>query len=143
MLEVTTEATTDAPAHRVWQALTEVHRYPEWHPLIHTLRAELRSGGWGLLVLKAGRGRTVSLPIRYQAVVENEELSWKGGIDRLFTGTHYFRLQPLEDGGTRLEHGERFEGRVADVTMPLVKARLQVLYQRVTEAVCRQAETRR
>ena len=34
----------DAPAARVWEALTAVDRYPEWNPQIPRIRGSLRPG---------------------------------------------------------------------------------------------------
>ena len=134
-----TETTIDASPERVWKALIEVDQYPSWHPMIHNLENELRPGGRGVLVVKAGR-RTANVKIRYRKVEPERELSWKGGIPGLFTGMHYFRLEDAGDGRTRLAHGEEFDGPLARLTMPLVKGKLQTLYGKVTDAVRKRAE---
>jgi hypothetical protein len=40
------------------------------------------------------------------------ELRWRGKllIPGLFDGEHYFRLEPLPGGATKLVHGENFSG---------------------------------
>jgi len=65
-----------------------------------------------------------------------DELRWRGGIPGLFEGEHYFRVAATE-GGTALDHGERFTGvlgaRVARAVRPVVDA----AYQREAAALAR------
>ena len=44
MLTITNHVTIDAPTSQVWQVLSAVDRYPEWHPFVSHITGTLRGG---------------------------------------------------------------------------------------------------
>ncbi len=113
--EIVTEIDIQAPAALIWKALTAFDGYPNWNPVVRRISGPLRPGGV-LSVLFRPQG---SLPVFFRAmltVVQPEvEFRWTGKMiaTGLFSGDHYFRLQPLAADRTRLVQGEIFKGLLA------------------------------
>lgn len=98
-----------APPAEVWRVLTDFDAYPQWNPLVASVRGE------------AGAGRRIVIDIKplgrvYRPRITVWEpphrLAWSSWevLPFLLTSVHYFRLDPTPEGGTRLHHGERFRG---------------------------------
>jgi len=60
-------------------------------------------------------------------VVPGQEVRWRGSlpIPGLFTGEHYFRLEPQAGGSTRFVHGENFSGLLLPVLGGILAATQQ------------------
>ena len=122
-------------------------QYPAWNPMI--CAAELAPGrapepGVELRIsIALGLGPTVKgVPTRLVRVSPARELCWVGGLRGVFRGQHYFRLERLEDGTTRLVHGERFSGALVPMVVGLSRPVLTRSYARLNEALKRRCEGR-
>jgi short subunit dehydrogenase-like uncharacterized protein len=140
--EVQTTAIAKAPADEVWERLLETNAWSRWNESLAGLRGDIREGEKVKLVVSAN-GRRMEIPVRVEAVEAGRELRWSGGIAGLMRGTHYFRLEPAPGGHTRITHGERFAGAVAALSWPFVSETLRKTYQRVTDQLAGQFDTRR
>ena len=93
----------DASPATVWAALTDFDRYPEWHPVLRELDAELEVGAPVRIVAQMGR-RTMTMHAVMVRVDFERELGWRGPrsrVGRFFFGAHHwFRLEPRPGGGT-------------------------------------------
>jgi hypothetical protein len=100
-----------APPARVWEILTDFSAYPDWNPLIGEAHSEGPPGPGCRLVLDI-----VPLGRRYRPRITvwdpPRRLAWSTWewLPLLLTSVHYFRLDPEPGGGSRLHHGERFQG---------------------------------
>lgn len=105
-----------APPAEVWRVLTDFGAYPEWNPLVASARGDLREGGRIVVDIKP-LGR-IYRP-RVTVFEPPRRLAWSSWevLPFLLTSVHYFRLDPTPDGGTKLHHGERFQG----VATPLLR----------------------
>lgn len=116
-----------APVEDVWRVLTDFARFPQWSRFILAIEGEARPGTRLSARLDDGGG---AMQIRPEVLVckEHDELRWRGtlGASFLFSGEHYFRLQALPGGGTRLTHGEVFGG----LLVPLLWKRLNTSTRR-------------
>jgi hypothetical protein len=110
--EITTTTEIAASPARVWSWLAQPARYGQWNPFIVALTGELTEGRRLAAVMRPGGARPMRFSPTVQRVRPARELRWHGrlGLPRLFDGEHYFVLEPLADGGTRLVHGEIFQG---------------------------------
>jgi hypothetical protein len=103
----------DAPPDRVWRVLTDLEAYPDWNPYVVGI-----SGGQAL-------GDTLTLtivqrnwdgPLTLFPVLSRREAprtwGWHGsvGVPGLHETEHYFVLEPLSGGRTRLVQREEFRG---------------------------------
>jgi short subunit dehydrogenase-like uncharacterized protein len=141
--EVQTTAIAKAPADEVWKRLLETNAWSRWNESLAGLRGDIREGETVKLVVSAGHGRRVEIPVRVEAVEPGRELRWSGGIGGVMRGTHYFRLEPVAGGHTRITHGERFAGAMAVLSWPFVSAPLTRTYQRVTDRLAEQFDAHR
>ncbi len=109
MREYLTRIDIAAPPARVWEVLTDFQAYPEWNPLIGSVEG-IAALDQRVTVEVTPLSR--SYRVRIVAWEPPRKLAWRGWeiLPVLFTGTHYFRLDPRPGGGTRLHHGERFTG---------------------------------
>jgi hypothetical protein len=140
--EVRTTAIAKAPADAVWARLIETNVWSRWNESLAGLRGDIREGEKVRLVVSAKGGRKLEIPVRVEAVEAGRELRWSGGVAGLMRGTHYFRLEPIDDTHTRITHGERFDGAIAAVSWPLLAGPLEALYQQITDRLAEQFETR-
>lgn len=109
--EIVTEIDIEAPPERVWAVLTDTAAYPHWNPFIVSVQGQIVEGGRLTTTMQpASGGRMTFRPILLK-VTPDRELRWRGRLllPRLFDGEHYFLLNP-SPGGTRLVHGEIFQG---------------------------------
>lgn len=117
MREIRTETVIDAGPDEVWRELTDLESYPEWNPFISEASGEIGDGNRLVLRMTPPDGRAMTFKPRVTKNDPARELRWLGhlGVRGIFDGEHYFRLEELPDGRTRLIHGEKFTG----ITVPL------------------------
>jgi hypothetical protein len=131
--EIITRATVPAPPAAVWDRLTLHGPAADWNPRIRfcspltpdalaTMRVRL-FGVW------------IVVRVRVTDCRRGEALAWTGGLPGLFVGHHQFVLASSEDGGTLLEHSERFEGRLVSALLPLLRNELTSLYAEINAAL--------
>lgn len=125
----------EAGAYAVWDVLTDFPRYPEWNPAVAFLD-EVREGARVRMRVTLF-GRTLTVPVRIEALRAREELRWRGGPGWLMHGTHYFRIAPIGPGRTELVHGERFGGVALPLLWPVLAPELTRFYERINVALAR------
>jgi hypothetical protein len=114
---IETQIEIDAPPDVVWQVLTDFDAYPEWNPALVGMSGDLEVG-------KTLRFSTDDTPdaLTFEPVVREvrpgEHLRWEGQllVPGLFDGEHFFDLELLPNGGTRLTQSEHFRG----ITVPFL-----------------------
>ena len=110
MTKLETEIEITAPPSQVWQILTDFESFSEWNPLLQaTGKAELGEK----IAIKANAPDGSDAEYKFQVQIvdfePNKILAWKGGIPGILSGYHYWLLS-ASDNGTRLIHGEDFNG---------------------------------
>ncbi|XVQ11626.1 SRPBCC family protein [Spirillospora sp. CA-255316] len=110
--EIRTEIEIDAAPGRVWKVLTDLRAYPDWNPFIVSAEGEVREGGRLTNKLTQKGGGTMTFKPTILVAAPERELRWLGrfGVPGVVDGEHYFRLEALDGGRTRLVQGERFTG---------------------------------
>ena len=111
-MQLRTEIEIAAPPPVVWAVLMDASRYHEWNPFITTLEGTLEEGEVLNVVVSPPDSSDFRFRPRVLKSKVEEELRWRGKVlaDFLFTGEHYFQLEPLANGNTRFTQGEDFEG---------------------------------
>lgn len=109
--EVQAEIEIDAPVDEVWSVLTDLDAYPDWNPFIVSAEGDV-SVDSQLTNVMSNDGSTMTFTPRVMVADEAEELRWIGrfGVPGIVDGEHYFLLDDLGDGRTRLTQGETFTG---------------------------------
>lgn len=118
---IQTEITINAPADAVWASLTDGSDL-SWNPFLTRLTGTLAQGEQlGITVSPEGMTPMDFTPTVLVADA-GRELRWVGrlGFRGIFDGEHYFVLEPLADGQTKLRHGERFSGMLTLALYPML-----------------------
>ena len=120
--EIETEVDIAAPASRVWKTLTDFTTFPLWNPFLLAVDGEPRKGKRLKVTLRTAGGGDMTFRPVVLAADEGRELRWRGKLllPGIFDGEHYFRIDEVSPGRSRLVHGERFSGFL----VPLLKKSL-------------------
>lgn len=113
MKEIITNIEINATPEEVWRVLVDFPSHAKWNPFFARMEGEPTVGS--TLVIKA-RNKDGGEGIGFTPTVLEADparvLRWKGKfvVKGLFDGQHYFILESIADGRTRLTHGEQFNG---------------------------------
>jgi hypothetical protein len=109
---IQTEILINADISKVWNVLMDFKNYPNWNPFIQSIRGEQQVGSKLTVFIKPPDSNGMTFKPKILVLEPNEEFRWKGklGIKGIFDGEHYFILEPLNIGQTKLTHGEKFSG---------------------------------
>jgi hypothetical protein len=101
-----------APIELVWQVLTDFAAYPEWNPIVRRLRGKPRVGGRVTIRSQPPAARALVHRPRILVWQPPHEMRWRATVlgERLFSGEHGFRLEPLGPDRTRFVQDETFRG---------------------------------
>lgn len=120
MKELRTEIILNATTDKVWETLTNVEAYASWNPFIVSSEGEAKLGG-RLTNTMMNKGKAnVFKPIitRFEP---QKAFEWLGsGLLGMFKGRHYFMLEDLGEGKTKLVHGEKFSGLLSGPIMKMI-----------------------
>ncbi|GIH91726.1 SRPBCC family protein [Planobispora siamensis] len=108
---IRTEVEIDASPEKVWRVLTDFAAYPEWNPFIVSARGEARVGA-RLTNKLSNDGRVMTFSPTVLAATPGRELRWIGRfvMPGITDGEHYFLIEDLGGGRSRLVQGETFTG---------------------------------
>jgi len=111
-MQVRTEIEIDAPVERVWEALLDFSSYPQWNPFITSVQGEPNVDGRLRVEMTTSEGSALVLHPVVVHIEPQSELRWatKLWVRRIFDGEHFFQLQRVDDGRTRLINCEEFDG---------------------------------
>ncbi len=144
-MEIRTELDIAASADSVWNVLVNYAAYPAWNPVVPKISGEPRVGGRVRFSVRA-RHMTLAVNGEYTAVQPGQQLRWIGPAAKFLrgplNGTHYFLIEPLDAGGVRFVHGERFEGFLEPVVKVLLARELTDPYNDMNQALKRHVEYR-
>lgn len=112
----------DATPAEVWEVLTDLLGYPEWHPAIVATSGRLAVGARQREVLRTPAGRRLTLRPMLTAVDPGRELTRRGRLllPGVFTGVHSYLIEPAGPGRVRVTQTERLTG----ILVPLLRRRL-------------------
>lgn len=99
----------DASAEAVWNELTNFKAYPQWNPIVGSLKGDMKTGSTiATYIVPLGKTYYPTI-LNYE---KNKELIWLGvqGAKFLMAGKHYYKLEKVDTTKTRLLHGEYFTG---------------------------------
>jgi hypothetical protein len=112
MKELKTEILLNASPEKVWEVLSTFSEYENWNPFIRRISGSMEKGArLEVRIAPPGSKGMTFKPIVLE-VEKAKAFRWKGtlGIPGIFDGEHYFILEDMRNGQTRLLHGERFSG---------------------------------
>ena len=138
---IETNIEINAPAVRIWGLLTDFARMSSWNPFIKSISGNLAQGD-RLSVYIAPPGKA---GMRFKPTVltvrPERELRWLGHllIPGVFDGEHYFLLEPIGVGRTRLVQGEKFSGLLVGLLSGTLSA-TEAGFKAMNTALKREAE---
>ncbi len=109
-IAVRTTVEIDAPREKVYAVLADLESYPEWNPYHRKVEGKFEEGADLTIHVLRPDGKQVEVPPHMLRIVENEEITWGGGIHGIFYGEHSFFLEAKSGGKTLLRHNEDFSG---------------------------------
>ncbi|MBK6620147.1 MAG: SRPBCC domain-containing protein [Saprospirales bacterium] len=138
---ITTEITIHAPREKVWAILTDFNNYYSWNPFIVQSSGQAVVGSRLINTMMNGKGTMVFKPV-VLTVKQNEYFDWLGSlfIKGLFDGHHYFKLEDLGNGQTRLTQGENFSGILAGLLLISIGKQTRKGFEKMNEALKERAE---
>ena len=109
---IETNIEINAPAVRIWALLTDFARMPSWNPFIKSISGNLAQGARLSVYIVPPSKSGMRFKPTVLTVRPERELRWLGHllIPGVFDGEHYFLLEPIGEGQTRLTQGEKFSG---------------------------------
>jgi len=109
---IETQIEIDAPAERVWRALTDFDSMPSWNPHITSLEGRAERGARLRVRIEQPGGGGMTFTAKVLSAEPDRELRWLARlpVPGLFSGEHYFEIQPRDDGRLLFTQGELFRG---------------------------------
>lgn len=105
-----------APPEKVWAVLVDLAAYPDWNLYAVKVegKPELGEQIRVTIVQEDWKQPLVVMPT-ITRVDRGREFGWHGslGLPGIHETDHYFQMEPLGAGGTRLHHAEEFRGWLA------------------------------
>jgi hypothetical protein len=110
--QIHTQIDIEATPDEVYAVVADVAAYPEWNPTIVETDGTGELGEKLRLRMQPTDGWGMTFRPTVTAADPGVVFAWLGrlGVPGLFDGRHRFELHRLDDGRTRLVHGEAFSG---------------------------------
>ncbi|MCL2588218.1 MAG: SRPBCC domain-containing protein [Oscillospiraceae bacterium] len=110
--EIKTQIVINASPNKVWSALTDFKRYPEWNPFILHVEGDVKEGSRIKIRVKPAESKIMTFKPTVLKMEPKKELRWLGSLvfKGLFDGEHSFELIDNDNGTTTFIHAERFSG---------------------------------
>lgn len=120
MKEIKTEIIIQAPQAVVWKVLTDFEAYGEWNPFIISITGKQEVGARLVTKMELDGKEQIFKPV-IQQFDGQSQFEWLGKLPLgLFTGRHYFQVQAINAGQTKLIHGEIFGGLLRGIILKKV-----------------------
>lgn len=143
---IETEIEIAAAPEVVWKALTDYAGYGEWNPYLIRIEGELLAGSTIIVHSKPAPDRDVMVqPVDVVFLEAPRAMRWEGGMpDReQFKGDHWWVLEVLDEGSTRLRHFEHFSGALAPQILTAYGEAIRANFIRFNEALKAHVESLR
>jgi hypothetical protein len=130
------EVNIRASAGRIWRLLTDAKGFSRWNSTVTGIEGEIREGE-RLRLHVPGEDRTFTPTV--SGVVDDERMTWTGGLPLVFKGVRTFELRPRGDGSTDFAMAERFSG----LMLPMAKGSMPdfgPVFERYADDLKREAE---
>lgn len=120
MKELKTEIIINSTPGKIYQVLIDLDRYAEWNPFVIRSSGRVAVGETLTNTMLNGTKEMTFKPV-VTVVEPNKMFEWLGsGMMGMFKGRHYFILEDLGDGYTKLIHGEKFSGILRGLIMKMI-----------------------
>ena len=136
MKSIQTEIIINAPAEKVWTALTTFTLYEDWNPLIYVVRGKALAGERLRVKVKLSGLPEISFDATVSSCVFPLRLGWKViFLKGVFEAYHSFTIEKLDVGISRFIHAEEFSGILGVPVLFLLEGRFCEGYRLMNEAL--------
>ena len=110
--EIKTQIVIMASPKKVWTALTNFEKYPEWNPFIKSIKGSVKVGSKIIARLEPPEAKGMTFKPKVLAFDSQKEFRWMDHLlfPGLFDGEHKFELIDNHDGTTTFIQSEKFKG---------------------------------
>jgi hypothetical protein len=110
--EIRKEVVINAPPERVWAVIVDFPSYAQWNTQLAWLGGTAGPGAKLKLKLSAEGADPYEFAPSVSHWEPNVRFAWlaRTGLPRVFDGEHFFELEPVEGGKTRLINRETYSG---------------------------------
>lgn len=135
--EIVTEVVITASRYEVWNVLTGLENYSKWNPFIVSAAGKPEKGTQLQISIRPPGAGTMKIAPRVTDSKPGETFRWIGNLflPGLFDGEHYFILEPVSEGKTKLIHGEKFSGILLPLLWKLLKDKTKKGFHEMNEAL--------
>lgn len=143
MKELRTEIEIQASPEKVWQALTNLEKYPDWNPFIHHAIG-LAEIGKAVDIDFQSDSKGLKLHCIVVKAQPNRELSWKYHVVHpwLFQGEHSFTIEPLGENRVRFIDREEFNGLLVPLQAKDIDTNTRRGFEEMDKALKTRAEAK-
>jgi uncharacterized protein YndB with AHSA1/START domain len=143
MKQIRAEIEIGAPAHKVWDTITDIENYPRWNtftPRITLANADLKVGAEFDLDCRMTDRKLLKNEHEVVLALEPEKFCFCMGTSRTRgrPGITSFRWQicePIEGGRTRFINYEEFHGALAPVVYLLYQRKLRLAFKKYCQTL--------
>lgn len=118
---VITHIDIEAGPQPIWQVVSDLAAFDDWNPMLRNVKAPLERGGKVSFEVQRKGASPLKLKAKITELKAPNALIWRGGVDLLITGEHYFRIEQLDQRHCRFHHGEYLRG----LLLPLLRGMLK------------------
>ncbi|MFO8051647.1 MAG: SRPBCC domain-containing protein [Thermoplasmatota archaeon] len=142
MKELITETIIRAEPGKVWGILMDFYSYADWSRYIKSIEGNGEVGSELKVKMRTSKGKEKEFKPRVLVKEKEKEFRWKGDLKgALFSGEHYFIIEPMEQGRTRLIHGEKFTGLLTPMLWRSINTDTRKGFMEFNKAIKRKAES--
>jgi len=108
--EVITQITLKSNPTEVWNMLTDIEKYPDWHPYIIKIEGKLDSKSKIKVTYKKNDTQEGVFSAYIIDNEVNKKLSWGGSLGFIFKAKHYYIIEAVGTDSVKLTQGEYWRG---------------------------------
>jgi uncharacterized protein YndB with AHSA1/START domain len=127
-----------ASINRVWDLMTDIHSWPDWHPLLEAVSGELTAGS--RIVSRLRSGQEQSAEVLVADLDEPFRFVYAAGDRAGVIGWHCWTLTELSPGTTRADNEERLSGPAIQSLTDEMRAGIVAQQRAIAAAFKRAAE---
>ncbi|MBL7766536.1 MAG: SRPBCC domain-containing protein [Chitinophagaceae bacterium] len=140
--ELKTQIDIQAPAAKVWEALTDFASYPNWNPFIKNLSGTVEPGQNICLRLEPPGAKGMTFKPTVLDFKTNTLFRWQGHlwIKGLFDGLHAFEIIDHGNGTCTFIQSEGFGGLLVGLFKNMIDNQTRKGFEMMNEALKKRAE---
>ena len=143
MRDIVTAIEINASPERVWQVLTGFPSYAQWNPVVRQIQGEAIPGSRLRVRVRFLDGLNVSFRPTVIIAEGGRKLMWRGRVlfSWLFTGEHFFIIEPLGSGRVKFLQYEVYSGALVPVIIAVIGGRTRRVFEEMNKALKARAES--